>query len=170
MGVKINNNYNIGSEELRLRYAQMSNLRSAGPNVGKPRETSNIDIARINELAGKYAARTQQTESAAATVYAPAQVQPIQSPQAVKVDSSTAINNKSGVKTELPSALKFNAFNASNQYSQNAAKSKDLGVYSQLSNVKINEVSTNPQQKTNNPFANQYTGLSYMISENDLIA
>lgn len=177
MSTKVNG---ISQEELRLRYAEMANLRATqnpevnGVQVPKtagvnPAETTTIDVNRINEVARKYAQRPENTEAAAATSNLPIQLAKSFTQELPNVDTQTAINSKSSTKTAIPSALKFNASVASNLYTNTAEKFKNLGAYSQLSNIKLSDNNTS-KAKATNPFAGEYTGLSFSYSPDDIIA
>lgn len=178
MSTKVNG---ISQEELRLRYAQTANFRATqnpgvnGVQVPKtagvnPAETTTIDVNRINEVARKYAQRPETAAAAATTSNLPVKFGTSYTQELPKVDKQTAINSKSGIKTELPSALSFNAKVASNLYTNTADKFKDVGAYTQLSNIKLSDNNNTSKAKATNPFAGEYTGLSFHYSPDDIIA
>ena len=145
-------------------------------NVGSP-TLSPSDMARLSGIAEKNALKgkgiSSTTEAAAGTAAAPVQVSqitPVAKP--AQVDGKQAISFNNGVKTETSDALKFNARMASLNYAQTAEKSRNMGQYAPLSSSKIpaNNVFAQTNTSASNPFAGQYTGLSFKYDPNDIIA
>lgn len=131
----------LNSEFLRQRYAEMqranvsSNVNAYSPKAAST-EVSSVNVARINEIAKKYVAKSGEVDSSN-NVSTTVPYIPYTQPELQKVNTITAIQHINASNINTPNAVNYTAKVASNPYQLTANSYPNMDVYNQLANVKL---------------------------------